>query len=292
MEDLIQLLIAGLAYGSVYALIALGFVLIYNAVGIVNFAQGEFVMVPSFISIVFLNKLGWPFIIAYPATLLVAAVFGIIFQRVAYYPLRRRSYLPVVISTIGASILLQNGALVIFEAQPYRPVSFFQAGQVIELGSARIVPQYLLIIFVTLLMVAFQYWLFEKTIIGKQFQATAQDQQTARLMGIRVDRMIVFTFIYSAMLGGIAGLLISPLLLVYPLMGGGIALKAFSASIVGGFGSVPGAILGGLILGIAEKIGARYISSEYEQAIAFIILIAVLLFRSQGLFGEKVSEKA
>jgi branched-chain amino acid transport system permease protein len=216
----------------------------------------------------------------------------VIFQRVAYYPLRHRSYLPVVISTIGASILLQNGALVVFEAQPFRPVSPFQPGQVLELGATRIVPQYILIIVATLALVAFQYWLFERTIIGKQFQATAQDQQTARLMGIRVDRMIVYTFMYSAVLGGIAGLLISPLLLVYPTMGGSISLKAFSASIVGGFGSVPGAIVGGLVLGIAEKFGARYISSEYEQAIAFVILIAVLLFRPQGLFGEKISEKA
>src|SRR5512143_2142353 len=282
----VQLLVAGLAYGSVYALIALGFVLIYNAVGVVNFAQGEFVMVPSFISIVFLNRLGWPFLVAYPITLLLAAVFGIIFQRVAYYPLRHRSYLPVVISTIGASILLQNGALVIFEAQPFRPVSPFQPGQMLEFGATRIVPQYILIIAVTLALVVLQYWLFEKTIIGKQFQATAQDQQTARLMGIRVDRMIVYTFMYSAVLGGIAGLLISPLLLVYPTMGGSISLKAFSASIVGGFGSVPGAIAGSLIMGIAEKFGARYISSEYEQAIAFVILIAVLMFRAQGLFGE------
>ncbi len=292
MEEIIQLLVAGLAYGSIYALVALGFVLIYNAVGVVNFAQGEFVMVPSYIAFVFLNLVGLPFILAYLATIVVAGVFGLIFQRVAYYPLRNRSFLPVVISTIGASILLQNIALVVFDAQPRKPNAIFTPGEIFEVGTIRIVPQYVLILVVTLLLVVFQYFLFEKTSLGKRLQATAQDKQTAQLMGIRVNRMIAYTFIYSAILGAIAGILVSPLLLVSKGMGGSLALKAFSASIVGGFGSVPGAIVGGLFLGIAEKFASRYISSAYEQGFAFIILIVVLLFWPQGLFGEKISEKA
>ncbi len=292
MEEIIQLLVSGLAYGSIYALVALGFVLIYNSVGIVNFAQGEFVMVPSFISIVFLNFLGIGFIPSYILTIFVACFFGLIFQRVAYYPLRNRSFLPVVISTIGASILLQNTAQVIFGAQPLKPPNIFPAGDTFQLGTIRIVPQYFLILGVTLVLVIFQYFLFEKTTLGKRLQATAQDKQTAQLMGIRVNRMIAYTFIYSAILGSIAGILFSPLLLVSKGMGAGIALKAFSASIVGGFGSVPGAILGGLLLGIAEKFASRYISSAYEQGFAFIILIVVLLFWPQGLFGEKIAEKA
>ncbi len=296
MDEIINLLIAGLAYGSVYALVALGFVLIYNAVGVVNFAQGEFVMIPSFIAIVILEWLNlpspWSFILAYIATLGVAAVFGIIFQRVAYYPLRNRSFLPVVISTIGASILLQNSSLIIFGAQPRRPSTIFALGETWDFGSIHIVPQYIVIIGATLLMVAFQYFLFERTTLGKRLQATAQDKQTARLMGIRVDRMIIYTFIYSAILGAVAGILISPLIPVTIVMGSGLALKAFCATIVGGFGSVPGAILGGLVLGLAEKFAARYVSSDYEQGFAFIILIAVLLFLPQGLFGEKIAEKA
>ena len=292
MEETIQLLIAGLAYGSVYALVALGFVLIYNAVGVVNFAQGEFVMIPAFISIIFLNFLGLPFIIAYPITLAVSAIFGIIFQRVAYYPLRNRTFLPVVISTIGASIVLQNSALAVFGGQPKSPPSIFLPGDTVSVAGIAINPQYFIVIGVTLLMVVFQYFLFERTTLGKQLQATAQDRQTARLMGIRVDCMIIYTFIYSAILGAIAGLLVGPLLLVKTTMGGDISLKAFCASIVGGFGSVPGAILGGLFLGVVEKFAARYIASEYEQGFAFIILIVVLLFRPQGFFGEKISEKA
>ncbi len=292
MDEIVKLLVAGLAYGSVYALVALGFVLIYNAVGVVNFAQGEFVMVPAFISIIFLNALQLPFYIAYLITLAVAAIFGIIFQQVAYYPLRNRTFLPVVISTIGASILLQNGMLMIAGAQPKTPVSIFKVGETWDFFSIPIVPQYLLIIAVTLLMVGFQYFLFEKTTLGKRLQATAQDKQTARLMGINVSRMIIFTFAYSAVLGGVAALMVGPLLPVSITLGGGLSLKAFSASIVGGFGSVPGAIVGGLFLGVAEKFASRYISSDYEQGYAFFILIVVLLFLPQGLFGEKISEKA
>ncbi len=292
MEEIIQLLVSGLAYGSIYALVALGFVLIYNAVGVVNFAQGEFVMVPSYIAVVFLNFWGLPFILAYLGTILVACLFGLLFQQVAYYPLRHRTYLPVIISTIGASIFLQNAALVVFGAEPKKPESIFRPGDTFEISGIFIVPQYVLILVVTLLLVAFQYYLFERTKLGKQLQATAQDKTTAQLMGIQVNHMIIFTFMYSAVLGAVAGILVSPLLLVSKTMGGGLALKAFSATIIGGFGSVPGAILGGLFLGIAEKMAARYISSAYEQAFAFIILIVVLLIKPEGLFGEKISEKA
>ncbi|GAC1549510.1 MAG: branched-chain amino acid ABC transporter permease [Herpetosiphon sp.] len=292
MKDVVQLLIAGLAYGSVYALVALGFVLLYNAVGVVNFAQGEFVMMPAFFSIIFLNWLHLPFVIAYLGTLIAAGAFGILFQRVAYFPLRHRPLLPIIISTLGASILLQNGALVTFGAQPLKPEAIFRPGTTISIASVLIVPQYLLIIGITVLLVLLQYVVFEKTMLGKQFQATAQDQATARLMGIRVNRMIAYTFIYSALLGGVAGILVGPLLLVTTTMGSTLSLKAFASAIVGGFGSIPGAIVGGLFLGVAEKLGARFISSQYEQAIAFVILIAFLLFRPRGLFGEKISEKA
>jgi branched-chain amino acid transport system permease protein len=291
-----QLLVAGLAFGAIYALVALGFVLIYQAVGVVNFAQGEMVMVPAFVSVALMNLLRVPMLPAYLLTLAAAAVFGLIFERVAYHPLRNRTFLPVVISTIGASILLQNGAQVLFGATPYDLPKIFPPGQTLGIGGVRIVPQHLLILGVTVLLLLFQYWLFEKTLIGKKLMATAQDKLTARLMGIHADRMVAITFVYSALLGAVAALLLGPIFQVSKTIGSGIALKAFSASIVGGFGSIPGAIVGGLLLGAVESFGAFYlrgiIPSAARDAFSFIILVAVLLVRPQGIFGERVSETA
>jgi branched-chain amino acid transport system permease protein len=160
------------------------------------------------------------------------------------------------------------------------------------IGPLHVRPQDLVIIVVTALLIAFQYLLFERTTLGKQMRATAQDRATARLIGVRVGRIVAITFVYSALLGTISGLLVAPLFTVTKEMGALIALKAFAASIVGGFGSIPGAIIGGLAIGVIETFGGFYISSAYTDAIAFVILIAVLLIKPSGLFGERVAEKA
>ena len=297
----VQLLIGGLAMGSIYALVALGFVLIYNAVGVVNFAQGDFVMFPSYVAISFLlpsiaifgTIVHWqlPLLLVYAVVLVLMVGFGLLFTRVAYYPLRDRGWMPVVISTIGVSIFLRNLAQLVWGSQPLVFPSLFPM-QSIEAGPLHLRPQDLLILAVAAVLIAFQYYLFERTTLGKQMRATAQDRTTARLIGIRVDRVVTITFIYSALLGAIAGLLVAPIFTVTKEMGGLIALKAFAASVVGGFGSIQGAIIGGLVIGIAEALGAFYISPAYSDAIAFVILIGVLLVRPQGLFGERVSEKA
>ncbi len=286
-----QLLATGLAMGSIYALVALGFVLISNAVNVVNFAQGEFVMVPAFVAVWVMTALKLPFPLVYLIILIFMGVFGIIFQRLAYYPLRNRTFLPVIISTIGVSIFLKNAAQLVFGAEPLlmaRPTS----ADVLNLAGVFIDPQHVVIIVVTLITLVFQYVFFEKTSLGKKMQATAQDKEMARLLGVRVSKMIVITFVYSSILGGVAGILIGPIFYVSKEMGAMLGLKAFCSTIVGGFGSVPGAILGGLFLGVIEVISAYYISSAYRDAFAFIILILVLLFRPQGFFGEKVAEKA
>jgi branched-chain amino acid transport system permease protein len=286
-----QLLATGLAMGSIYALVALGFVLIFNAVNVVNFAQGEFVMVPAFVAVALMTALKLPFLLVYLITLIFMAFFGIVFQRVAYYPLRNRTFLPVIISTIGVSIFLKNAAQLVFGAEPQlmpRPTP----PHVLNIAGVFIDPQHVVIIAVTLILLVFQYLFFEKTSLGKKMQATAQDKETARLLGIRVSRMIVITFVYSSILGGAAGILIGPIFYVSKEMGAMLGLKAFCSSIVGGFGSVPGAILGGLFLGVVEVFSSYYISSAYRDAFAFIMLILVLLFRPQGFFGEKIAEKA
>ncbi len=287
----LQMLAAGLAMGSIYALVALGFVLIFNAVGVVNFAQGEFVMVPAFVAVALIEVLKLPYALIYLITVLFMGLFGIVFQRIAYYPLRNRTFLPVVISTIGVSIFLKNGAQITFGAEP-RLMPRPTPPDVLNLGGVFIDPQYIVIIAVTAILLVFQYYFFEKTSLGKRMQATAQDKDMARLLGIRVANMIVITFIYSSILGAVAGILVGPVFYVTKEMGAMLGLKAFCSTIVGGFGSVPGAILGGLFLGVIEVFASFYISSAYRDAFAFIILILVLLFRPQGFFGEKIAEKA
>ncbi len=287
----LQMLAAGLAMGSIYALVALGFVLIFNAVGVVNFAQGEFVMVPAFVAVALIEILKLPYPLIYLFTVLFMGLFGIVFQRIAYYPLRNRTFLPVVISTIGVSIFLKNGAQIVFGAEP-RLMPRPTPADVLNLGGVFVDPQYVVIILVTAVLLIFQYYFFEKTPLGKKMQATAQDKDMARLLGIRVANMIIITFIYSSILGAIAGILVGPIFYVTKEMGAMLGLKAFCSTIVGGFGSVPGAILGGLFLGVVEVFASFYISSAYRDAFAFIILILVLLIRPQGFFGEKIAEKA
>jgi branched-chain amino acid transport system permease protein len=287
----LQMVTAGLAMGSIYALVALGFVLIFNAVNVVNFAQGEFAMVPAFVAVWLMNSLHTPFALTCVITVVFMGVFGIVFQRIAYYPLRHRTFLPVVISTIGVGIFLKNGAQLIFGAEPLsmpRPTS----ATALNIFGVFVDPQYIMIILCTLALLGFQYFFFEKTKLGKMMQATAQDKQMARLLGIRVAKMIAITFAYSSILGAVAGILVGPIFFVSKDMGAMIGLKAFCSTIVGGFGSVPGAILGGIFLGVIEVFAAYYVSTAYRDAFAFIILILVLLLRPQGFFGEKIAEKA
>ena len=286
-----QLFVTGLAMGSIYALVALSFALLYKAVGILNFAVGEFVMVPGFISVVLLTTLNVPFLWAYLVTLGIMVLFGVVFQRTVYHPLRGRPFVAVLVSTIGASLFLRNTSLLAFGADPRVSPGVFTVKTVSFFG-VFVPPQYLLIIGTLIVLVVFQYLLFEKTLLGKKMQATAQDRDMARLLGIPVDTVILITFIYASLLGGISGILLAPIFYVTADMGFMIALKAFASSIAGGLGSIPGAIVGGLFIGVVELFCAAYISATYKDVFAFVILIAVLLLRPQGFFGEKIAEKA
>ena len=287
----LQVIFQGLALGSIYALVALGFVLIIRATNVVNFAQGDFAMLGGYAMVLFLSTLGWPYWMALAAALVVMAVFGVLFNYGVYYPLRHRSFLPVLISTLGASIFLQNTVLAVFGPQP-KPLEKTLSTDGISVGGVFLDSQYLVILSVTLLLVLGTYLFFEKTLLGKKLQATSQDKDMARLLGIPVALMISITFIYSAALGGIAGVLVGPILFVSIGMGSIIALKAFAATIIGGFGDVTGAIVGGLLLGVIESLAAYHISVPYKDAYAFLALFLFLLVRPQGIFGEKVSEKA
>ena len=291
MGTLLQLLFNGLGTGAIYALVALGFVLLIRAANVVNFGQGEFAMVGAYFLAVLYNIWALPYWVSIALSVVLMAGFGVLFAGATYWPLRRRGGLPVIISTIGASIFLENFVLV-----TYGPASdsidglFDDPG--FQIGPVFVDSQNLSVIVIATLLVALQYLIFEKTRLGKKLQATSQDQEMASLLGIPVAAMILLTFAYSAALGGIAGILIAPILFVSTGIAGLVALKAFAANIIGGYGSIPGAILGGLALGVVETLGAFYVSGPYKDAFAFLMLLTFLMLRPQGLFGERIAEKA
>ncbi len=289
-----QNIFQGLAIGSVYALIALGIVLIYRATNVVNFAQGDFTMLGAYTLFALSTGAHIPFAVAFGLSLLVMGVLGLLFAVGIYYPLRNQSFLPVIIATIGASIMFQNGALVIFGPNPEKVRTVFEAGVNggISLGGVFFDYQYIVILVVTSILVVFQYGFFEYTILGKKMQATSQDKDMARLLGIPVSTMIALTFIYSTAIGGLSGMLVAPIFFATHKMGIILGLKAFAATICGGFGDVRGAILGGLAMGVIETFGAAYISAVYKDAFSFLLLLLFLIIRPQGIFGEKVAEKA
>jgi branched-chain amino acid transport system permease protein len=291
MGILLQLLFNGLGIGAIYALVSLGFVLLIRAASVVNFGQGEFAMLGAYALVVLTVVLGINYYLAILIAIVVMAGFGVLFAGATYWPLRNRGGIPVIISTIGASIFLENMVLVLYGPAAVQIDGLFDAPG-IQVGPVFMDSQYLSILVVTALLVALQYLIFEKTILGKKLQATSQDKEMASLLGIPVAAMILITFAYSSAIGGIAGILVAPILFVSTQMAGLIALKAFAANIIGGYGSIPGAILGGLALGVVETLGAAYVSVPYKDAFAFMMLLLFLMVRPQGLFGERIAEKA
>lgn len=292
MQEFIQLTVTGLAIGSIYALVALGFVLIYTTVDVVNFAQGDFAMIGAYFMATCVLSWGMPWWLAFVISVIFAAIAGVVFQLVLYQPVknRPRSFVPILIATVGASIFIEQLYLIIYGAVPYQVPGMFSV-QTVNIGGITLYSQYLAIIVITAFLVVLLNWFLEKTKTGLQMQATAQDPDTARLMGIRTAWIAALVFAISAGTGGLAGILVAPVFNVTTTMGSSIALKAFAAAVVGGFSSVRGSIIGGLIIGLVETYGATYISGSYRDAFAFIVLIVFLVFRPYGLFGEKTSDK-
>jgi branched-chain amino acid transport system permease protein len=284
-----QLVVNGLSLGSIYALVALGLLLIFNTVQIVNFAQGQLLMLGAFIGISSAVTHELPVAMAWIITMVAMAFVGIVFMVLVYFARGRPPFL-VILTTIAMGIVLENLALIIWGPlpvsmpSPVRGAPLRLAGVVISMHQS--------FIFVTLAVILLlQFLLLTKTRFGILMQATAQDLHTARLVGIPVNRTIAVAFAFGAMLSGIAGLLVAPIFLAEPTMGGSLGLKGFVVSVIGGFGNMPGAVIGGLFLGLIETFGARYISSNFRDAYAFIVMIAVLVAWPRGLFGEKSSEK-
>lgn len=288
---LTQTLISGLANGAIYGLVALGFVLLVNAVNIMNFAQGEFVMLGAFLVYTFGGILKLPFPIAFALVLASSAVIGILFERTAYRPLRNADSATYLVATIAAAVTIRNLAQNIWGSVPFAYNEPFGRA-VLRLGELVVLPQHLFILGITLVGVGLLYGFFFHTRLGKLMRATAQDRPTARLIGIRVDRIGTYTFMMASAVGGLAGVLVAPIYFVNLDMGFIMGLKAFVASIVGGWGSVPGAIVGGVLLGLLEQIGTAYGNSAYKDAYAFLVLIVFLIALPRGIFGEKIADKA
>ena len=285
-----QLVVNGLALGSIYALVALGLLLIFNTVQIVNFAQGQLLMLGAFIGISCVVTHELPVAMAWAITMVAMALVGIVFMVLVYFPLRGRPAFLVILTTIAMGIVLENLALIVWGPLPVSLPSPVRGPPLRFAGV--VVSMHQFFIFATLAVILLlQFFFLTKTRFGILMQATAQDLHTARLVGIPVNRTIAVAFAFGAVLSGIAGLLVAPIFLAEPTMGGSLGLKGFVVSVIGGFGNLPGAVIGGLFLGLIETFGARYISSNFRDAYAFIVMIAVLVAWPRGLFGEKSSEK-
>jgi branched-chain amino acid transport system permease protein len=286
----LELVLTGLAMGCIYALLALGFVLILNASGAINFAQGELVMLGGFVVVWLTADLALPWYGVLGLAVLAMVVLGVALERFAFRPLKGKPFVTVFISTIGFGIVLRNVALVVWGPTPRSLPALFQP-DVIRLGGAVISTQHLFIVGVTLALLLGLQAFFVGTRTGIFMRAAAQDEEAARLLGVRTGRTMVLTFVLSSLLAGLAGFLLAPVFFVYPDIGHLLILKLFIAVVIGGFGSVPGAILGGLFLGLIEVLAAAYVSSLYKDVIAFTVLMLFLFAKPEGLLGEAVSER-
>jgi branched-chain amino acid transport system permease protein len=282
---ILQFVVSGLTTGSTYALIAIGFSLIHNATGIVNFAQGEFVMLGGMFMITFYSFLKIPMGFSFFLTVLAVGAVGMFLER---WPLRHaksKEILILVMITVGASIVIRALSMMFWGKNPMTLPPFSGEVPLILLGAA-VMPQSLWIFGITVLVVAGLNYFFNRTLTGKAMRAVAASRRSAILTGIPVDRMIFLSFTLSGALGAVAGIILTPVTTTSYDVGVMLGLKGFSAAILGGYGSMPGAVLGGFLLGVLESLGAGLISSEYKDALAFLILLMVLFLKPSGILGR------
>ncbi|MCC6777966.1 MAG: branched-chain amino acid ABC transporter permease [Hyphomicrobiales bacterium] len=286
MTGILQLLVAGLATGAIYALVAIGFALLWQTSQTINFAQGEFVMLPAFFVLIGMSYFGlqfWWAVLA--ATIVAVLVLGYLFKRLMVDPMIRHGVLPLVIATIGLAILMKEAVREFYgaDAQPFPPLAVDI--DVTVLG-ATFALQSLVVLAISIVAVAALQLFLNGTRTGRCMQATAQNPTVARLLGIPVERMILYTFLINAALVTLAAILITPIYLAKFTNGEWLGLYAFIAAIIGGFNQVRGALVGGVLLGVVDNFSAAYISSQYRMALPLLILIVVILLRPQGLLGR------
>ncbi|MET0907164.1 MAG: branched-chain amino acid ABC transporter permease [Tardiphaga sp.] len=289
MAEFFQFLVSGLTVGAVYALVALGFTLIYNASDVVNFAQGEFVMLGGMVT-VFAHAAGLPLPLAALLAIVVAITVGIGLYWLAIAPARGASAVSLIIITIGASIFLRGVAQVVFDKQ-FHKLPSFSGDTPVQMMGAAVQPQSFWVIGGAAVVVLLLYMFLERTLVGKAVLATSANRLAAKLVGINTATIMALAFGGSAAIGGIAGVLITPITLTSYDVGTLLALKGFAAAMLGGMGNPLGALAGGLLLGLLEAFGAGYVSSTYKDAFAFIVILAVLFVAPQGLFGRRAVER-
>lgn len=291
MEQLVQQLINGISLGSIYALIALGYTMVYGIIKLINFAHGDIYMIGAYIGFFATSAMGLSFVPALLMAMAGAGLLGMLIERLAYRPLRHAPKIAVLITAIGVSLFLEYAGMLVFTPQPRTFPNVFEA-ETYHFGAFVINSQQIIIMVVSVVLMVILTYVVQKTIIGKAMRAVSYDTDAARLMGINVDSIIGATFGIGSALAAAAGVLVG----VYynsidPLMGIMPGLKAFVAAVLGGIGIIPGAMAGGVILGVIEALVSGFISSTFRDAAAFGILIIILLFKPSGLFGSNAREK-
>ena len=291
MTHFIQTLISGLSLGSIYALIALGYTMVYGIAKMLNFAHGDIIMIGAYAGIVTVNQLGLPPIVAVIVSVVICAGLGMLIEFLAYKPLRQAPPLSVLITAIGVSYFLQNLALLLFGSQQMAYPTLIRLGQV-SVGGVTIDGITILTLLVTALIMVVLSFFINHTRLGKAMRAVSEDKAAASLMGISVNRTITLTFAIGSALAAFASIFYGmSYVYIKPTTGAMPGIKAFTAAVFGGIGSIPGAMLGGIVVGIIEALVTAYISSSLANAVVFLILIVMLLVKPAGILGKNGGEK-
>lgn len=289
MNIFFEQIIHGIATGSAYTLMALGFTMIYGILGIINFAHGELYMIGAYIGYYLCIKLGFHYLLSIPLAISGVTLIGIVIERVVFRPLRGAPGLSMLTVSLGLSIALLNTALVVFTPDPRlfnSPYNF----KFLEIGGISISLQRILIFFVAIGLIIALYFLISRTYLGKAIRATAQDFEVAWMLGINPNRIARYTFSIGSALAAAAGILIIPIFALEPFVGENAILKAFVVVVIGGFGSIPGAIVAGYFLGFIESMTSGFLSPSYQNIVSFLLMIIVLLIKPSGIFGEVTEE--
>ena len=286
LAELTQHVVNGLVIGGGYALMGIGLTLIFGIMRVVNFAHGEFYMLGAFLLFTLFSRFGVDFFMASLVAIVTVGVFGAIVERIVLRPLRNESIEIPMLAMVALSVILQNAAILVWDPSP-KTIRHPFSPLPIVVGPIHVVAIRVFAGLTAIALIVASHLFIRRSRLGKAMRATFQDAEMARLTGVDVERVYVATFSFGAALAGAAGVLLGSVFWVYPAMGDQAAMKSFAVVIMGGLGDFLGAIAGGLTLGIAESLGAAYVSSGYKDAIGFIVIILLLLFRPQGLFGRR-----